>query len=121
MSTAGPQGILACIKSAENLKNTLRASFTSNGRPESAAEHSWRLCLLVMACAPLYPALRVEKLLKLAVLHDLGEAVCGDVPATRQSPPWQVRQPSSVDTGTVTLVVAITWSRSSRASTVTTG
>ena len=42
-------------------------------------------------------------------------------PSTRQSPPWQLRQPASVDTGTATLVVATTWSRSSRASTVTTG
>lgn len=85
MRTANPQSILAFIEGSENLKNTLRASFTSSGRPESAAEHSWRLCLLVMACAPHYPGLSVEKMLKMAVLHDLGEAVCGDIPATLQS------------------------------------
>jgi putative hydrolase of HD superfamily len=78
------EGILTFVKKAENLKNTLRYAFTSNGRQESAAEHSWRLCLLVMLCAYRFPHLRLEKLLKLAVIHDLAEAVCGDIPAPEQ-------------------------------------
>ena len=73
--------VLAFIKKAEGLKNTLRHSFTSNGRQESAAEHSWRLCLFVMACAPWFRNLDCEKLLRLAVIHDLAEALCGDTPA----------------------------------------
>ena len=80
------QGILTFIKNAENLKNTLRFSFTSGGRQESTAEHSWRLCLLVMTCSHLYPELNQTKLLQLAVIHDLAEAICGDTPATCQSP-----------------------------------
>ncbi len=73
--------VLAFIKKAEGLKNTLRHSFTSNGRQESSAEHSWRLCLFVMACAPWFKELDCEKLLRLAVIHDLAEALCGDTPA----------------------------------------
>ncbi len=75
------EGILTFIKRAENLKNTFRHSFTSTGRRESSAEHSWRLCLLVMICVGLSPGLNLERCLKLAVLHDLPEAVCGDTPA----------------------------------------
>lgn len=75
------EGILTFIKEAENLKNTLRYSFTSNGSQESAAEHSWRLSLLVMMCAGSFPHLDLEKALKLAIIHDLPEAVCGDTPA----------------------------------------
>ena len=78
------EGIFAFINQAENLKNTLRHAFTSTGKQESAAEHSWRLCLLIMACAGRFPHLSLEKLLKLAVIHDLPEAVCGDTPAPKQ-------------------------------------
>lgn len=78
------EGILAFIKKAENLKNTLRYSFTSNGSQESSAEHSWRLSLLVMMCAGSFPGLDLEKALKLAIIHDLPEAICGDTPAIHQ-------------------------------------
>lgn len=77
-------GILLFIKRTENLKNTLRSSFTSTGRRESSAEHSWRLCLLVMMCVSSLPGLNLEKCLKLAIVHDLPEAVCGDTPAICQ-------------------------------------
>ena len=75
-------GVLTFLRQAENLKNTLRHSHTSTGRQESAAEHSWRLCLLILACSGLFAGLCLEKLLKLAVVHDLGEAISGDIPAT---------------------------------------
>lgn len=81
MNSEEVSGVLAFIKKAEGLKNTLRHSFTSNSRQESAAEHSWRLCLFIMACAPWFRNLDCEKLLRLAVIHDLAEAVCGDTPA----------------------------------------
>ena len=77
-------GIVACVKQAENLKNTLRFSYTSKGRQESTAEHSWRLCLLVMVLKKALSGLDMEKMLKLAVVHDLGEAVSGDIPAVKQ-------------------------------------
>lgn len=78
------EGILAFIQNAESLKNTFRYAFTSNGKQESAAEHSWRLCLLIMVCAERFSQLSLEKLLKLAIIHDLPEAICGDIPAPLQ-------------------------------------
>lgn len=81
MNNTELEGILTFIKEAENLKNTLRFAFTSKGRQESSAEHTWRLCLLLLVCACRLPHLHLEKLLKLAVIHDLAEAVCGDTPA----------------------------------------
>ncbi|MEC8283196.1 MAG: HD domain-containing protein, partial [SAR324 cluster bacterium] len=41
--------LLKFLQAAESLKSTLRSAHTSSGRPESVAEHTWRLCLLVMA------------------------------------------------------------------------
>ncbi len=77
-------GRLAFIQEAEKLKNTLRSGHTSTGRPESTAEHSWRLCLLVMTLQDLLGPLDFERVLKLCVIHDLGEALHGDVPAIQQ-------------------------------------
>lgn len=81
VSDSDLQGILTFIKLAEQLKNTPRFSFTSEGKTESAAEHSWRLCLLLMSCGRFFPELDLEKCFKMAIVHDLAEAVCGDVPA----------------------------------------
>ncbi|MGR6466251.1 HD domain-containing protein [Rhizobium sp. PAMB 3182] len=79
-------GIIAFLQSAEKLKDTLRSGRTSGGRPESTAEHSWRLCLMVLMFEKELAGCDVLKLLKLCILHDLGEAISGDVPATDQSP-----------------------------------
>ncbi|MBR6553983.1 MAG: HD domain-containing protein, partial [Clostridia bacterium] len=35
---------------AEKLKCNTRHSFTTSGRKESVAEHSWRLALMAMLC-----------------------------------------------------------------------
>ncbi|WP_339947270.1 HD domain-containing protein [uncultured Albimonas sp.] len=77
-------GILAFLQGAERLKHTLRSGFTSGGRPESTAEHSWRLALMIALFARDLPGVDLERLLKLALVHDLGEAISGDVPATAQ-------------------------------------
>jgi putative hydrolase of HD superfamily len=75
---------LAFLREAERLKNVLRSAYTSGGRRESTAEHSWRLCLMVMAFADQLPDLDMLKVLKLCIVHDLGEALHGDIPAIEQ-------------------------------------
>ena len=76
--------ILSFLQSAEALKDTLRSARTSGGRQESTAEHSWRLCLLVLMFEGSLQDIDVLKLLKLCILHDLGEAISGDTPAIQQ-------------------------------------
>ncbi|WWP01149.1 MAG: HD domain-containing protein [Candidatus Dasytiphilus stammeri] len=77
-------GRLQFLRDAEKLKDTLRSAYTSNGRRESTAEHSWRLCLLAMIFEDQLKFLDFAKVLKLCVLHDLGEALHGDIPAVHQ-------------------------------------
>nr|WP_274879343.1 HD domain-containing protein [Vibrio harveyi] len=77
-------GILTFLREAEQLKSTLRTAWTSSGRHESTAEHTWRLCLLAMLVAEHYPHLDSLKVLKLCVVHDLAEAVSGDISALEQ-------------------------------------
>jgi putative hydrolases of HD superfamily len=40
---------LAFFRAVEPFKDVLRNSWTAQGRRESAAEHSWRLCLMAVA------------------------------------------------------------------------
>jgi len=75
------KGRLAFLREAERLKSVLRSSHTSSGRPESTAEHTWRLCLMAIAFADELAGLDVLKILKMCVIHDLGEAISGDIPA----------------------------------------
>lgn len=67
---------LLFIQLMEQLKNELRHSWTSTGRQESVAEHSWRLCLMVMTFAPeLEHPIDVNRAIKMALIHDCVEAI----------------------------------------------
>lgn len=80
------EGVLTFLRSAERIKTTYRSAWTSDGRPESVAQHSWRLCLMAVVLADAWPEVDAGRLLKLCVVHDLGEALGGDVPAVEQDP-----------------------------------
>lgn len=77
-------GVLAFLRAAERLKDTLRTSHTTQGRRESVAEHTWRLCLMAMLFRGEFPDVDFAKLVRICIVHDLGEAVSGDIPAIAQ-------------------------------------
>ena len=77
-------GLLQFLRAAERLKVETRSAWTSAGEPESVAEHSWRLCLMALAFAHHFPDVDVARLLKICIIHDLGEAIGGDIPAPEQ-------------------------------------
>ncbi|MDE3054536.1 MAG: HD domain-containing protein [Gemmatimonadota bacterium] len=76
---------LEFLRAAERLKTTRRSGYTSAGDPESVAEHTWRVCLMALVLHDASPGLDVARLLKICIVHDLGEAVNGDVPAPEQA------------------------------------
>ena len=69
------------LKIAENLKNSTRHSVTSTGRPESVAEHSWRVALMAMMLEEEIEGIDFNKVIRMCILHDLGEAITGDIPS----------------------------------------
>jgi putative hydrolase of HD superfamily len=77
-------GILDFLRAAEALKHTTRVAWTSTGQQESVAEHTWRLCLMALVLAPRFPGVDVGKLLRICIVHDLGEAIGGDISAKLQ-------------------------------------
>ena len=78
-------GIVQFLRDAERLKNVYRTSWTAGGQPESTASHTWRLCLSALVFAKHFPEVNVERLLKICIIHDLGEAIGGDIPAIHQN------------------------------------
>ena len=53
------------IQEVEKLKSVLRTAWTSSGRQESTAEHSWRLALLAVLFINDFPELDGLKILKM--------------------------------------------------------
>jgi 5'-deoxynucleotidase YfbR-like HD superfamily hydrolase len=77
-------GVLAFLRAAERLKTVTRSGWTSTGEAESVAEHTWRLCLMAMVLYGRAEDIDLARLLKMCLIHDLGEAIGGDVPAPAQ-------------------------------------
>ncbi|MEL7834662.1 HD domain-containing protein [Fodinibius sp. Rm-B-1B1-1] len=78
------EGILKFLRDSERLKNTYRSSHTSTGRTESVAEHTWRLCLMALILNKHFPEVDMSRVIKICIVHDLGEAINGDIPAPSQ-------------------------------------
>ncbi len=77
-------GVLAFLREAERLKTVRRSGWTSAGERESVAEHTWRLCLMAMVLYGRDAAVDLGRLLRICLVHDLGEAIGGDIPAPEQ-------------------------------------
>ena len=75
------EGTLEFLRGAERLKSVTRSAYTSEGQQESVAEHTWRLCLMSVVFADSFPGVDFARLVKICVIHDLGEAIGGDIPA----------------------------------------
>lgn len=82
---AKPTDVIALLNffhEAEKLKTILRHSWTSNlDRQESTADHSWRMAIMAVVLHPyLDIPVDLNKSLQMVLVHDLAEAVVGDVP-----------------------------------------
>ena len=75
-----PETLLAILSVAEKLKCQTRHCYTSNGRRESVAEHSWRLALMAMLLRDTFEQADMDKVIRMCLIHDMGEAFTGDIP-----------------------------------------
>ncbi len=72
--------LISFIQTAGKLKEVKRQGWIERGvqQPESVAEHSFMLALMAMLFAE-GEKLNVCKAVKMALVHDLPEAICGDI------------------------------------------
>ena len=59
------------LKIAERLKCNTRHSYTSSGRHESVAEHSWRLTMMAYFMQDEFPEADIDKVIKMCIFHDM--------------------------------------------------
>ena len=62
---------------AERLKSVPRHCYTAEGERESVAAHAWRVALLALLLEKEQPDIDMRRVIELALVHDLGEAVTG--------------------------------------------
>lgn len=78
--------IVDVLSLAESLKTEMRHSWLSNGRQESVAEHTWLMSVAAVLMAPhLQHPVDLGHSLKLIALHDMAEALIGDIPFFEES------------------------------------
>ena len=75
------RALLSALHTAERLKDTTRHCYTSKGRHESVAEHSWRTALMALWLRDEFPDADMDKVIRMCLIHDLGECFTGDIPA----------------------------------------
>jgi 5'-deoxynucleotidase YfbR-like HD superfamily hydrolase len=64
-----------------NIKFIFRSIELMKNRKESVADHCWKLSLLIILTQPyLDRKINFEKAIKMAIIHDLAEALIGDIP-----------------------------------------
>ena len=73
------------IDKVEKLKTNTRHSVTADNVPESVAAHSWRLSLMAYLLTNDLPDVDMSKVLKMCIIHDIGEAITGDIPSFHKS------------------------------------
>ncbi len=72
--------LIEALSVAERLKDATRHCYTKNGRHESVAEHSWMMTLMAFFIKDEFPEVDMDKVIKMCIIHDLGEAFTGDIP-----------------------------------------
>lgn len=70
---------LAFFHLIESLKTTPRTGWLNEGltNPESIADHMYRMAVTILLCND--QSLDKSKMLKIAIIHDMAEAICGDI------------------------------------------
>ncbi len=80
-SDADLDALAGLFRLAGRLKTLKRQGWIDRGvdQPESVADHSWRLALMAATIAGSDPGVDASRAVLLALVHDLPEAVTGDV------------------------------------------
>ena len=91
------RALLDALHVAERLKDATRHCYTSGGRHESVAEHSWRIALMAFFLRDEFPEADMDKVIRMCLIHDLGEAFTGDIPSFLKTKADEMREDELLD------------------------
>ena len=80
-----PGKLLETLGVAGRLKEVPRHCVMAGGRRESVAEHCWRAALMAYFLRDEFPEADMDRVIAMCLIHDLGEAFTGDIPAFRKT------------------------------------
>ena len=80
-----PGKLLETLAVAGRLKEVPRHCVMVGGRRESVAEHCWRAALMAYFLRDEFPEADMDRVIAMCLIHDLGEAFTGDIPAFRKT------------------------------------
>ena len=87
-----PIDLLNALHVAERLKDATRHCYTSGGRHESVGEHSWRAALMAYWVKDAFPEADMDRVIRMCLIHDLGEAFTGDIPTFKKTAADEARE-----------------------------
>ena len=90
--------LLNFLHRLECLKTNGRHSTTVGGITETVAAHSWRLSVLALLVAPEFPEIDGNKLIRMCLIHDFGEAITGDIPSFLKTKDHEKTEDNAVQT-----------------------
>lgn len=91
-----PEELMGFLHVMERMKCNTRHGWTSTGRHESVAEHTFRVCVMAFLLRGEFPELDMERVLHMCLLHDWGEAVTGDIPSFLKTGADEAREREAV-------------------------
>ena len=89
--------LIEFLRVMARLKDAPRHCWTPGGRRESVAEHSWRVSLMAMLMKDEFPGVDIDKVVRMCLVHDIGEAITGDIPTFLKTDADRVVEGREVD------------------------
>jgi len=98
MTNSSLHDLVKFLEMAGRLKRTPRAGWVEVGisQPESVADHTFRTCILCMLYADM-EGLDQPKLLTMALIHDLPEAILGDLTPSRKTTKSKEKEDAAIN------------------------
>jgi len=91
-----PRELIDFLRIIEKLKCNTRHVWNSEGKQESVAEHCWRLAVMALLVAGEFPGVDMERVVKMCLIHDFGEALTGDIPSFLKTEEDEVKEDLAV-------------------------
>ena len=92
-----PQEFMDFIHVLERMKCNTRHGWTSTGRHESVAEHTFRITAMALLLRDEFPRLDMGRVMEMCIVHDWGEAVTGDIPSFLKTEADEEAESAAVD------------------------
>ena len=98
MTNSSLHNLVKFLEIAGRLKRTPRAGWVEVGirQPESVADHTFRTSILCMLYADMED-LDQPKLLRMALIHDLPEAITGDLTPSKKTPESKEKEDATIN------------------------